>query len=268
MRTRSLLNILILIMGIFQTSCDGATSEALKALKGMKAKNYFESGIQVRFVEAVAKGNESRMRELIEQDADVNAVGKNEMRPLFWALAKQSLKGFEFLLENGADPNFYMEDIDDQPHQHRSSLMEFLAEADAQQYLKLALEHGGNPDLVVESYYPDGRLSSRNTIIFSAIVRNQTENVRILTEAGANLDYQNTEFSMQTPMMTAAGIKNFDIVYLLLEKGADPTLRNRWDMNLVDRIKKYGDRGMKKGGEQYRWYLKVIEELKRRGLWE
>lgn len=232
----------------------------------MKAKDYFESEAQIRFVEAVAKGDDVRMRELLAQGADVDAVGKKEMRPLFWALAKQSLKGFTFLLEKGADPNFYMEDIDDQPHQHKPSLMEFLAEADAQQYLKLALEHGGNPNLVVESYYPDGRLSSRNTIIFSAIMRNQTENVRILAEAGANLDYQNS--AKQTPMMTAAGIKNFDIVYLLLEKGADPTLKNRWDMDVIDRIKKYGDRGMRKGGEQYRWYLKVIEELKSRGLWE
>lgn len=232
----------------------------------MKAKDYFESEAQIRFVEAVAKGDDVRMGELLEQGADVDAVGKKEMRPLFWALAKQSLKGFTFLLEKGADPNFYMEDIDNHPHQHKPSLMEFLAEADAQQYLKLALEHGGNPNLVVESYYPDGRLSSRNTIISSAIMRNQSENVRILAEAGANLDYQNS--AKQTPMMTAAGIKNFEIVHLLLEKGADPTLENRWDMNLIDRIKKYGDRGMKKGGEQYRWYLKVIEELKLRGIWD
>lgn len=254
MKRQNVVTIFVLLMSVFQTSCEGSSSEALKALERMKAKDYFEDQVQIEFATAVAKGNEARMRELLQQGADVNAVGRQEMRPLFWALGKQSLDGFRFLLENGANPNVEAKDL---PGEKRPlSLIELAAIAENSDYLRLLLKHGADPNHDV-GY-------GKRTLIYEAILNNRTENVRLLIEAGANIDHQ--DLSGSTPMMTAAGIKNFDMVHLLLGKGADVRLENRWGNDLAWMVMEFGDRGMKKGGEQYRWYQKVVEELKKRGL--
>lgn len=255
MKMADTIKVLFLMMLSFQTSCAGVNSDPLGRLKNMKAKDYFEDQTQVRFVQAVEKGEESRMRDLLKQGADVNAVGKEEMRPLFWAITKQSLSGFQFLLENGANPNI---EFFDPSRERPLAIVELAAIMEDSRFLELLLKHGANPD-----YRPE---SQTRTVIWDAILNRRIENVSILIEAGADLSYQDKSGS--TPMMTAAGVKNFDMVYMMLEKGADPLVKNRWGNNLIWLMKEYGDRGMKKGGEQYRWYLKVIEELKRRGLWE
>ena len=56
MRTKMTLGFFLLLMGIFQISCVGSESGAMKALKRMKAKDYFESDLQARFADAVARG--------------------------------------------------------------------------------------------------------------------------------------------------------------------------------------------------------------------
>lgn len=254
MKQQHVLTIFLLLMSLFQPSCEGSSSNALKALERMKAKDYFENGVQIEFAKAVEKGNGARMHELLHQGADVNAVGRHEMRPLFWALGKQSLDGFRLLLENGADPDVEAKDL---PGGKRPlSLIELAAIAENSDYLRLLLKHGANPDHDV-GY-------GERTVIYEAILNNRTENVRLLIEGGANIDYQ--DVSGSTPMMTAAGIKNFDMVYLFLQKGANAQLKNRWGNDLAWMMMEFGDRGMKKGGEQYGWYQKVVEELKKRGL--
>lgn len=221
----------------------------------MQAKDYYESEIQIRFAESVAKGSVTSMREFLEQGANVDAVGRQKMRPLFWALAKQSLKGFKFLLENGANPNIEAKGLSGD--KHPLSLIELAAVMEDSRYLALLMEHGADPNLRLGSV---GR-----TVIFSSIMHGRTENVRVLSSAGANLNHQDNAGS--TPMLTAAGIKNFDIVYLLLEHGANPNVKNKWDYDLAALMRRFGDRGMKENGEQYHWYQKVIDELKRRELW-
>lgn len=255
MKILNTIKVLFLMMLAFQASCAGVESYSLRILKKMNAKDYFEDQTQVRFVQAVEKGEESRMRDLLKQGADVNAVGKEEMRPLFWAITKQSLSGFQFLLENGANPRIEFLD----PSRKRPlALIELAAIMEDSRFLELLLKHGSNPN-----YRPE---SQTRTVIWDAILNRRIENAFILIEAGADLSYQDKSGS--TPMMTAAGVKNFDMVYMMLEKGADPLVKDQWEYDLIGLMKRYGDRGMKKGGEQYRWYLKVIEELKRRGLWE
>ena len=226
----------------------------MKALKRMKAKDYFESDLQARFADAVARGEEKQMRELLKQGADVNAVGRQEMRPLFWALSKQSVIGFGFLLENGADPNVQTKSLsgDTTP----PSVMEAAALMENTEYLRLALKHGGNANFSAGI--------GKDTVIYEAILNHRIGNVRTLIKAGADMNHRN--FSGITPMMKAASIDQYDIVHLLLEAGADPTIKNRWNNDLGWMVTNYGDRMIKPKSEQHEWYLKVVKELKRRGL--
>ncbi len=245
---------------------------AQKETKRMKAKDYYEDVVQVHFLEAVEKGDIKKMGELLKEGADVNAVGREQIRPLFWAVGKRSLVAFEFLLKNGADPNFYMEDMDNHPFHHKPSLMEWLTGDQVSDYLRVALQYGGDPDFIIEHYYPDGRLSSRAPIIFSAIKVGGVENLRILIEAGADINWQIVEFSYKTPLIEAVFCRKFDMVYLLLEKGAEPTLKIKSGSDLASLIKEYNARGSyrdkKQYEKQYGYYIKVIDKLKKQGLIE
>ncbi len=220
----------------------------------MQAEDYFADDLQVRFVEAVAKGNEKRMREYLQQGVDVNAVGRQGMRPLFWAFVKRSPKGVRFLLENGADPNIRAQTNPED--ESTISPIELAAIAEDCEYLRLLLKHGANPNTALS--YGD------RTVIGGAVMNNRMGNVRILIEAGADLNHQ--DISGSTVMITAAGINKFDMVYLFLQKGADPKIKDRWGYDLAGMISEFGDSGVQRGSEQHRWYFKVVEELRARGL--
>lgn len=234
----------------------GALPKPLEALERMHAKDYFKDNLQIEFVQAVGRGNKELMMELLQRGADVNASGSHGMKPLFWALGKQNLDGFEFLLENNANPNIK---IEDPPEGRRSiSVVELAAIAENSAYLCLLLKHGADPNRDV-GY--GGR-----TVIYEAILNNRIENVKLLIQAGADINHK--DLSGSTPLMTAAGIKNFDMVYLLLKSGADAQIKNRWGNDLLWMLKEFGDSGISRKEEQYRWYRKVKEELHHRGLLE
>jgi len=60
---------------------------------------------QVRaLAKAAGSGRVGRMDTLVERGIDVNSRGKKGAPPLFWALRKSNLEGFERLLELGATP--------------------------------------------------------------------------------------------------------------------------------------------------------------------
>jgi ankyrin repeat protein len=254
---KKLLAVFVLLMSVFQTSCNGEPqSHAWRALSRMNAKDYFTEPVHVKLAEAVGRGKLDQIGELIKQGADVNAKGRDGMRPLFWAIGKKSLKGFEILLQNGANPNVTAERLI--KGERPPSVMELASIAESSEYLRLALKHGGDANFLV-GY-------GNRTIIYEAILNNRTDNVRILIEAGADLAHRDTAGT--PPIMTAAGIKNFDMVYLFLEKGADPKIKDKWDRDLAEMMKTFRDRGIKPDSEQYQWYLKAVEEMKKRGLLE
>jgi ankyrin repeat protein len=245
------------MMSVFQTSCGGEPqSEAWHALARMKAKDYFAEPVQVKLAEAVARGKIDQIDKLIKQGADVNATGRDGMKPLFWAMGKESVKGFEALLQNGANPNVTAEGLI--KGERPPSVMELAAIAENPEYLKLALKHEGNPN------YPLGY--GNRTIIDEAIMNNRLENLRILVESGADINH--TDSFGSPPIMSAARIRNYDMVYFLLRKGADPTIVDSAGSDLAKFLKKFGQRGVKPDSDQYQWYLKVMAEMKKRGLLE
>jgi ankyrin repeat protein len=84
-------------------------------------------------------------------------------------------------------------------------------------FLVIALAHGGNPNLVVSNGWPHTPLSA-------AIGPGGLETVKILVQAGANINYAEP-IGGNTPLTMAAGLNQYDIVYYLLEQGADYTAK-------------------------------------------
>lgn len=225
-------------------------SGARRAIVRMKAKDYFKDPTEARFVEAVGAGNVQVLSGLVQQGVDVNAVGLDGMRPLFWALGRDNLTGFEFLLRNKADPNI---STGDAPGDSGSvSVMEMAAIAANPRYLQLALEYGGDPDFPTYG---------NRTIIFEAIMNSRTQNVRALVNAGADMN-NHRGVSGTTPIQLAAVIGKFDIVYMLLMAGADPNIKNKWGKDLAAEIADF--RPVKRHAEQLPWLEKVSEEMRNR----
>lgn len=244
-------------MGFMVLCCHagGAKSDALSALVKMKAEDYFSGPVQIEFVKAVGSGNVRRAGELLKQGADVNAEGRDGMRPLFWVIAKKSIEGFEFLLKNGADVNVKL--IRPKNEGPSTSVMELALRMENPKYLQLALQYGGDPNAKFRD--------STATIIYDAIKIHQKERVRALIKAGADLSHQDSFGT--TPLGRAALIQDYEMVYILLEEGSDPTMKNSADYDLPMIMKKYASWASDPRDDQHPWYLKVVAEMKKRGLW-
>ncbi len=208
------------------------------------ADNYFDREEDIALVKAVAKGNPDKIEKCIQNGGNVNAVGREGFTPLLWAHTKSSKKGFVYLLQHGADPNLVTTRYDDD----KMSIMEEITTFRETDYLSLALENGASSDS------PSGE---SRTILFRAIMFSNLKNVKVLVEAGANINHQDT--GDQTPVMTAFAICRWDMVYYLLSAGADPTLKNIWGYDLTKAIQLDGFTiGDKK---DYQDYLMVLKKL-------
>src|SRR5438552_4071928 len=58
-----------------------------------------------KLAEAARRGNIKEIDRLIAAGANVNAVGRHDITPLWWAGFAENYPGFEELLNKGADPN-------------------------------------------------------------------------------------------------------------------------------------------------------------------
>ncbi len=211
-----------------------------------RAENYFDRKEDVALAEAVAGGDPYKIGKCIEVGGNVNAVGREGFTPLLWAIMKSSKEGFIYLLQHGADPNLITTRYDGD----QMSIMEEITTFRKTDYLRLALENEASPDS------PSGK--NGETLIFRAIMFSNLENVKVLIEAGADI-YRRNAINNWTPVRTALSICRWDIVYYLLSKGADPTVKDIWGYDLPQAIKLYGF--TEGAGRDYQYYLKVLEKL-------
>jgi ankyrin repeat protein len=113
------------------------------------------------------------------------------------------------------------------------------------------MKYGGKINLVNPK---DG-----TTPIFNAILACNLPNVKILVEAGANINQQDA--GGETPIVAAALEVQYDIVYYLLQMGADPKINNK-DLNYYLQHS-YIDPASPGFSDRQ----KVIDWLKQRNLW-
>jgi ankyrin repeat protein len=154
-------------------------------------------------VVAAEAGDVDKINTLAKDGVDVNARGKYNVTPLLRSIQKKNKEGFEALLKLGADPNVLDNNGD--------AVMNLAAEEEDSIWLRQALAHKGNPNLVnTGATYFTGR-----TPLFFAIYRDRPENVKLLIEAGADLDHQS---SVGRPLARAHET-SFELVLLLVEGG-------------------------------------------------
>jgi uncharacterized protein len=223
-----------------------------KRIKRMTETTFFDSKLQIDLARAAIKGDTNRIGTLIGQGADVNALGRHGMRPLFWALINRNLKGFKALLNHGADPNATVASSG-VPRENALSLAAFLEEPE---YLQELLAHGAKPNSF---------LAGHRTPLFTATFYQRTNNVSILLSGGADLDW--TDAGGNTVLHLAIYGCSYEMALFLYRAGANPSITSKLNRTAIDTITQFGDRGISRRADA-RAYKELLREFKERGLLE
>lgn len=201
--------------------------------------------------EAAGDGNVSKVEALVRQGVDVNSRGAQGATPLFWAM--RNIAGYRKLLELGADPNLEFGG--------GMSVMRWSLPHENPAILRLALEHGGNPNLVFRRSNSITGSDSR-PLIFDALAYGD-EKVIVLLNAGAEINGRDS--LGRTPLLYTAFMGNFRMTQLLLERGADYSAKDNQGNDLATFISRWGKR-VRSGTPQASDMEKVVNWLKQRGV--
>jgi len=243
-RTREYIAMALLM--VFLPGCRGCNNAS--------PKDYFTDAKVVALAKAAQRGDVAEIDRLVAEGVDVNSKGKGGITPLWFPITTSNKKGFRRLLEHGADPNIQDEEGD--------SVIHLVARApDDSEWLEMVLEHGGDPNLVdpidtIDSY-------KNTTPLFRAIDSRNLRNVKLLVNAGANVDHQNIR--LETPAMEATGYRWYRAVYLLLETGSDWRVKNKNGQDLAFFCFMNGPPN-KDFREDYEYYFKVLDFLRDKGV--
>jgi ankyrin repeat protein len=229
-----------------------ARSEALIRLRQLKAEDYFTNVIDIEMAHAVEWGDTGKINSLLVNGAVINTIGStDDMTFLIWSVIKNNKTSYQYLLENGADPNIQSKHGD-----KKISVMNLIVMERDSFWMKLALRYGGNPNAPQDN----------QSIVFEAIRQHAIENINMLISAGVDMNYQN-RISGNTPLVEALYRDMYDIIYLLLENGANPLIKNRnghdfqylFNHTIVDPV-------ISASGDQLLWREKVINLLQLKGI--
>ena len=220
-----------------------------KSLTGKHPDYFFKDERVIELCDAISDGNEKEMDRLLKSGGDINAVGKDGMNPLLWALSMNDIKIYEMVLKKGGDPNIKIT----AGSGAGKSVMSMICRAKKDDFLRLTLKYGWKPTLKDARFYCPMHEAVRNLSL---------EKVKLLVEAGADVNQKNDG---DTPINIAGMLNQFDIVYYLLQNGADPTIKSDHGMTIVYLIED-SYHNMNKSSEKFKYLLKCAEILKKRGM--
>ncbi|MBX9402261.1 ankyrin repeat domain-containing protein [Lysobacter sp. BMK333-48F3] len=160
-------------------------------------------------------GRLEEVRRLMKAEGvDPDKIFSPEGYPLLaWPVITESPEGLREMLKNGADPNAMRRSMTtDRGMRNNNNAMVWAAKAKDPIYLKILLDHGGDPNT---------RNSNDETLLEQSILGGGGwPNVKLLVERGADV---NARSKGSTILADFAGLGGFQQVLWLLEHGADPT---------------------------------------------
>lgn len=229
----------------------GTNNTTDQKVKRMRVDAFFDSSLQIEFLEAVVRGNTNQMQRLIQRGAEVNGVGRRGMRPLFWALIHENIQGVRFLLAHGADPNAEVT-AKSPPSDNALDLAAVLEDP---VFTEELLKHGANPNGTVTQY--------RRTPIFTAAFYRRHKNISVLLAHGADINWQST--NGDTVLHAAIRQSAFGTALFLYRAGADPLLKTSYGYSSIDTLKQFGGRLILKRSDRDP-YKELCRELIKAGL--
>nr|QBK92069.1 MAG: F-box domain and ankyrin repeat protein [Pithovirus LCPAC304] len=197
-------------------------------------------------MDAVTRGDVERVRELAEFGVDVNGRDINgTMTPLMRAAAEGSVEIATILLDNGAD-------IFAKTTRNRNSVVKIAAAEGKVEMVRFLLDHGADAqatnrvgsepifaaaytswsielvDMLLEAGNDINNTDQFNSSLLLNVSRapNKGAYIQALIDRGANIDIRSTGFRKRTPLLQATIHIIPENVWVLLENGADITIRD------------------------------------------
>lgn len=207
---------------------------------------------------AISANKLDEVKTLLQNGVDVNAQGDGGITPLFWSYSQEKPEAFRLLLESGADPN--LRQRDEIPlHGTRSMIGDSMLFTSMRRsdYLLDAIPYSN--DVNQRSLNGDTLLIAyiRRDVWTSYIRAPNFELLKVLIESGVHLDAKND--LGQTACMEA--IRNPELCLWLIDKGANPLLRNHKGKDLLELLVPILEHEEKQGTTSSSKYLKLRDVL-------
>ena len=209
-----------------------------------------------RLAIAVDRGEESAIAAAVNAGADVNSRGKDGYCLLFWAMARNNVTGFDALLKQGADLEADYRDTRFLPDEsYNSSVLRVALGCVNPDFVKVALHNGLQPEYVAHPV--DGM-----TLMHHASQVGATAVIETLLVAGADINRRDA--SGYTAIVNVMMHRDCNTAWFLLQRGADPTIKDDRGHDLVWDLKEYGSRGVRPDHRES--FGAIVSELIHRGL--
>ncbi|MGK8934703.1 ankyrin repeat domain-containing protein [Pluralibacter gergoviae] len=240
---KSILRVLFFIFTLMPLGC----KESIDYQPGI----FFE-GRQLEIAKEIYEGDEADLLKklpLISKE-ELNKPAKAGMTLLFWAMTAslgenatpERLHIISDLVRAGADP---LQPQPDGP----GSPAELAMKSDNGMWIKAMLDGGLSPNAREKRH--------NEAIIFKSIWAKNTDSLKVLIDYGADINIRDS--LENTVLISALDAHSYDHVILLLENGADSSIRGSSGWSMSNQLQRYFDRGISDNEERNK--LEKIKNL-------
>ncbi|MEY4463781.1 MAG: hypothetical protein RLZZ81_752 [Pseudomonadota bacterium] len=172
--------------------------------------------INEELIEAVTQYDINKVKQLLEQEADVNFKDEDALPAIFYSITSHQIEMTRLLLDNGADPDIIINGLGETPYR----LMLRTKCTEDNEIVKFLEENSEKYSIKVMDVEP--------SVFFKAVeAGNIPETKRLLTKHPTIIDIRDRK-NCDTALHIAARNFNEEMVKLLIEHGASINLKN-WD---------------------------------------
>jgi|GEM_PF-3425334 len=173
--------------------------------------------INEELIEAVTQYDVNKVKQLLEQGADVNFKDEEALPAIFYSITSHQIEMTRLLLDNSADPNIIINGLGETPY--RLILRTKCTEDN--EIVKFLEENSEKYNIQVMDIEP--------SVFFKAVeAGNIPETKRLLIEHPTIIDIRDRK-NCDTALHIAARKFNEEMVKLLVEHGASIDLKNEYD---------------------------------------